>query len=59
MAVCEQGPDARALVGLAQVAAAHGLLADAANFASEALALDRGSAVAEALLSRYQTAEAA
>jgi glycosyltransferase involved in cell wall biosynthesis len=59
MAVCEQGPDARALVGLAQVAAAHGLPADAANFASEALALDRGNLVAEALLSRYQTAQAA
>ena len=59
MAVCEQQPDSRALVGLAQVAAAHGLPDEAANFAAEALALDRGNLLAGELLSRYQTAEAA
>jgi tetratricopeptide (TPR) repeat protein len=59
MAVCEEQPDARALVGLAQVAAAHGLPGDAATFAAQALKLDRSNRIAGALLARYQTAEAA
>ncbi|HUO73916.1 MAG TPA: glycosyltransferase [Solirubrobacteraceae bacterium] len=59
MAVCEQQPDARALVGLAQVAAAHGLPEDAATFAAQALTLDGSNRIAGALLARYQTAEAA
>ena len=40
MAVCESRPDARALLGLARVAAAHGELADAGVFAAEALRHD-------------------
>jgi len=40
MAVCNAAPDARALLGLARVAAAHGLPEDAATFAAEALRLD-------------------
>jgi tetratricopeptide (TPR) repeat protein len=41
IAVCEQqGPDAAALAGLAQVALARGLEEDARTFAEEALALD-------------------
>ena len=41
IAVCEQqGPDAAALAGLAQIALARGLEEDARTFAEEALALD-------------------
>lgn len=50
MAVCEHKPDARALVGLAQVATAHGLPDDAATFADQARVLDPGSRAAHALL---------
>jgi Tfp pilus assembly protein PilF len=40
MAVCEQQPDVRALVGLAHVALANGQSAAASTFAENALALD-------------------
>jgi tetratricopeptide (TPR) repeat protein len=50
MAVCESRPDARALAGLAQVAAAHGQLEDAAVFATEALQHDPDSAPAREIL---------
>ena len=40
MAVCETEPDSRALLGLARVAAAHGLAQDAVTFATQAVALD-------------------
>jgi tetratricopeptide (TPR) repeat protein len=46
MAVCEERADARALVGLARVAAAHGLAEDAATFAREALTLEPGNPMA-------------
>ena len=51
MAVCSERADARAMVGLAQVAAAHGLSDDAATFASEALSLDPENPIASQLLS--------
>ena len=51
MAVCNERADARAMVGLAQVAAAHGLPEDAATFASEALSLDPQNPIASQLLS--------
>ncbi|HEY1510402.1 MAG TPA: glycosyltransferase [Solirubrobacteraceae bacterium] len=50
MAVCESRPDARALLGLARVAHAHGQLEDAAVFAAEALKHDPTSAGAKALV---------
>jgi glycosyltransferase involved in cell wall biosynthesis len=50
MAVCNERADARAMVGLAQVAAAHGLPEDAATFASEALTLDPRNPIASQLL---------
>ncbi len=50
MAVCNEHADARAMVGLAQVAAAHGLTEDAATFASEALALEPANPAASRLL---------
>ncbi|HWE09062.1 MAG TPA: glycosyltransferase [Solirubrobacteraceae bacterium] len=50
MAVCEQRPDARALLGLAQVARRNGMPEDAANFASGALELDPASTTARELL---------
>jgi tetratricopeptide (TPR) repeat protein len=56
MAVCESRPDARALVGLARVAAAHGKLANAAVFAAEALRHDPASAAARELLARCSAA---
>jgi tetratricopeptide (TPR) repeat protein len=49
MAVCEHEPDARALLGLARVAAAHGLPEEAATFAGQALVLDPGCDEARAL----------
>jgi hypothetical protein len=55
MAVCESRPDARALLGLARVAAAHGELADAGVFAAEALRHDPSSAAARAILDRSAT----
>jgi glycosyltransferase involved in cell wall biosynthesis len=53
MAVCESTPDARALVGLARVAAAHGLPADAATFAAQALVLEPENALATQLLASF------
>jgi glycosyltransferase involved in cell wall biosynthesis len=55
MAVCESRPDARALLGLARVAHAHGQLEDAAVFAAEALNHDPASAGAKALLASIQS----
>ena len=49
MAVRERGADPRALVGLAQVAFAHGQPEDAAVFAREALRLDPANALARTL----------
>ncbi|HEY6781572.1 MAG TPA: glycosyltransferase, partial [Thermoleophilaceae bacterium] len=49
IAICEQqGPDAAALTGLAQVALARGLDEDARTFAEEALALDPEHELAQA-----------
>jgi tetratricopeptide (TPR) repeat protein len=56
MAVCSAQPDARALVGLARVAAAHGQHEDAATFASGALELDPGNALASELLAGHRPA---
>jgi tetratricopeptide (TPR) repeat protein len=53
MAVCESRPDARALLGLARVAAAHGQCEEAAVFAAEALKLDPSSAAARELVARH------
>jgi tetratricopeptide (TPR) repeat protein len=50
MVVCETSPDARALAGLAQVAAAHGQHDDAVVFATEALQHDPSNAAARELL---------
>jgi tetratricopeptide (TPR) repeat protein len=52
MAVCERVPDARALVGLASVAAAQGMADDALTFAREARALDPEDMRATRLLER-------
>jgi tetratricopeptide (TPR) repeat protein len=52
MAVCESRPDARAFLGLARVAAAHGKPENAAVFAAEALRHDPASAPARELLAR-------
>jgi tetratricopeptide (TPR) repeat protein len=52
MAVCEQAPDARALLGLARVAEHQNQPGDAAVFAAEALALDPGCEAARALVKR-------
>jgi glycosyltransferase involved in cell wall biosynthesis/Tfp pilus assembly protein PilF len=49
MAVCERAADARALVGLAQVAFAHGQPENAGTFAREALRMEPGNALARAL----------
>jgi glycosyltransferase involved in cell wall biosynthesis len=59
MAVCAERPDPRALIGLAQVAAAHGSPEDAAVFAAEALALDPLNPAARKLYDHYQPAAAA
>jgi tetratricopeptide (TPR) repeat protein len=57
IAACEEdGPDARAMLGLAQIAWARGLDEDAAAFAEEARALDPGNAGAGALLAHLATA---
>jgi tetratricopeptide (TPR) repeat protein len=56
MAVCSEQPDARALVGLACVAAAHGQDEDAATFAAGALELDPANATATELLAGQQLA---
>jgi tetratricopeptide (TPR) repeat protein len=51
MAICSDGPDSRALLGLARVAAAHGMEEDAATFAKGTLELDPECAPARELLS--------
>jgi tetratricopeptide (TPR) repeat protein len=56
MAVCEVEPDARALVGLARVAAAHGLGDDAVTFAAQAVALDPAAEESQALLATLMQA---
>jgi tetratricopeptide (TPR) repeat protein len=50
MAICESGPDVRALLGLARVAQANGQLEDAAVFAGEVLKADPTSAGARQVL---------
>jgi tetratricopeptide (TPR) repeat protein len=59
MAACVPAPDARALLGLARVAAAGGMPADAATFATGALELDPAMAGAAELLASLPTAAAA
>ncbi len=54
MAVCEAEPDARALLGLARVAAARGMTREAENFAAAALERDPDNALAASLLSHAQ-----
>ena len=54
MAVCEAEPDARALLGLARVAAARGMTREAQNFAAAALERDPDNALAASLLSDAQ-----
>jgi|GEM_PF-656530 len=54
MAVCEREPDARALLGLARVAASRGMQREAENFAAAALERDPGNALAASLLSQAQ-----
>lgn len=57
LGVCaEAGPDARALIGLAQVAYARGLSDDARVFAVEACALEPGHELAERLAARLAVA---
>ena len=51
LAVASEAPDARSLVGLAQVAEVQGMTEDAVNLATGALELDPASAQARALLS--------
>jgi len=58
MEVCEEQADARALVGLARVAAAHGQAQGAATFATEALRLDPANAAARALIAQLPPATA-
>jgi hypothetical protein len=59
MAVCSERPDARALVGLAQVALAHGTPEDAVTFAVEALQLDPVNPVAAEIVARHHVPAAA
>ena len=58
MAVCSEQPDARALVGLARVAAAHGQHEDAVTFAAGALELDPGNVLASEFLAGHRPAAA-
>jgi thioredoxin-like negative regulator of GroEL len=58
MAVCSEAPDSRALLGLAKVAAAHGMGGDAATFATGALELDPDCDAARELLERMPAAAA-
>jgi tetratricopeptide (TPR) repeat protein len=54
MAVCEQEPDVRALLGLARVAAAQSMPREAGDFAVAALARDPDNALAASLLAQAQ-----
>jgi tetratricopeptide (TPR) repeat protein len=56
MAVCNREPDARALVGLARVAAARGMPREASDFAAAALSRDPDNAAAAGLLARAAAA---
>jgi hypothetical protein len=58
MAVCDEQADARAFLGLARVAAAHGQAQGAATFATEALRLDPANAAARKLLAQLPPAVA-
>ena len=59
MAICSEQADARALVGLARVAAAHAQPEEAATFATEALKLDPGSLGARQVLAQCEAPAAA
>jgi tetratricopeptide (TPR) repeat protein len=54
MAVCEEQPDTRALLGLAQVAVATGMPQEAGEFAAAALSKDPGNELATVLLASVQ-----
>jgi hypothetical protein len=54
MAVCEEQPDARALLGLAQVAVATGMPQEAGELAAAALSEDPGNELATVLLASVQ-----
>ena len=58
MAVCNQQPDLRALLGLSRVALAQGMLQEAGDFAEAALQHDPGNELANRLLSHSQAAVA-
>ena len=52
MAVCRREPDTRALLGLARVAVAQGMLREASDFAAAALSRDPDNEAAGSLLSQ-------
>jgi tetratricopeptide (TPR) repeat protein len=52
MAVCQHGPDTKALVGLASIAAARGMPREASDFAAAALSRDPDNEAAASLLSQ-------
>jgi tetratricopeptide (TPR) repeat protein len=56
MAVCRQEPDVRALLGLARVAAASGMVREADDFAGAVLSRDPQNKLAASLLSRTAAA---
>jgi tetratricopeptide (TPR) repeat protein len=56
MAVCEQQPDSRALLGLARVAAVRGMTREASDFAAAVLSIDPDNEPAASLLARSQAA---
>lgn len=56
MAVCEQEPDVKALLGLARVAAARGMPQEMGDFAAAALSRDPANEDAASLLSRARVA---
>jgi tetratricopeptide (TPR) repeat protein len=58
MAVCQQQPDARALLGLARVAAVRGMPREAGEFAAAALSHEPDNQLAASLLSEAQAAVA-
>lgn len=59
LAVCEQKPDVRALVGLAHVSLASGQAANAHTFAMQALALEPSNEVVKLLVQKTSSAQAA
>ncbi len=58
MAICQREPDARALLGLARVAAVRGMPREASDFAAAALTHDPGNEVAANLLAQAHAAAA-